>query len=96
MAHALAGVVKGKWVVKCSFCGICEKKDHGAWHICRACLNAEADYVRVAVIWPTPAERAQIERLLGNRKWSWVRNWTPEESIADLAAENRRFGMAVD
>ena len=94
MAQALAGVIKGKWVVKCPFCGICEKKDHGAWHICRACLNAEVEYLRIPVVWPV--QRVEIERLLGNRKWSWVRNWTPDEAVADLAAENLKFGMAVD
>ena len=92
--NAVAAVIKGKWVVKCQFCGTCEKKDHGAWHICRACLNAEAEYLRVAVAWP--ADRAAIERLLGNRKWSWVRNWTPDETVADLYAENLKFGMSVD
>ena len=94
--RATAAIIKGKWVVRCPFCGSCEKKDHGAWHVCRACLNAENEYLRVAVVWPTPFERAEIERLLANRKWSWVRNWTPGESIDDLAAENIRFGMAVD
>lgn len=91
---APAGVIHGKWVVRCPFCGICEKRDHGLWHLCRACFNAENEYFRVPVAWPV--ERAVIERLLANRKWSWVRNWTPEESVADLYAENLMFGMAVE
>lgn len=93
---AQAGVVHGKWVIKCPFCGQCEKRDHGDWHICRTCLNAEADFLRVRVVWPSPADRVQIERLLGNRKWSWVRNWMQPETVEDLYRENVRFGMAVD
>ena len=91
---AQTAVIRGKWVVKCPFCGTCEKRDHGEWHVCRACFNAENEYLRVRVAWPR--ERAQIERLLGNRCASWVRNWTSEESVADLYAENLKFGQAVD
>lgn len=93
---ALAGVINGKWVVKCPFCGQCEKRDHGDWHICRACLNAEADFLRVRVTWPSPSDRVQIERLLANREWSWVRNWTPDEPVEHLAEENLKFGIPVD
>lgn len=91
---ALAGIVKGKWVVKCAYCGTCEKQDHGDTHVCRACFNAANGYFPVPVAWP--AQRAEIERLLANRKWSWVRNWCPPETVADLYAENLKFGMAVD
>lgn len=94
--EALAGVVRGEWVVKCPFCGICERRESGEWHFCRACCNANNDYRAVLIVWPAPSDRAQIERLLANRKWSWVRNWIPPESVDDLRDENLKFGMAVD
>lgn len=89
----MAAIIKGKWVIKCPFCSLCEKRDHGDWLFCRRCFNDRNGHLRVPVIWP--AEREEIERLLALRCASWVRNWAPPESVADLRAENLRFRQPV-
>lgn len=92
-AVAYAGVAKGRWVVRCPFCGYVEQRDSGDWLLCRACLNSGNGHLRIRVVWP--AEREQIERLLANRRFSWTRNYSHGETLDDLRRENIEHGAAI-
>lgn len=75
----------GRWVVECPC--------FNAWQMAvgTPLVSCELCERRLAVVWPE--EWREIEQLLAGRE-SANRNWRPEETLADLAAENLEHGVA--
>lgn len=88
---ALAYVNRGRWVASCPFlCGGAHIAEGDAF-LCGLCVNGGSDQP-VALVWPEPAERREIERLLAPRP-QVAQNWETGETIDDLAVENVQHGM---
>lgn len=80
-----AYVNHGRWLIKCE-CGGCEKAWEEGWFICQSCFNAGHKHqYRKAVF---PKNRRQIESLLLLRPLP-NRNWYPDETVKQLADENK-------
>jgi len=60
---------------------------------CCTCRNAAWGGKALEVLPPDPAFRLQVEKVLLNRPDPDTRNWSPEESLADLKAENLTHGV---
>mgnify|MGYP000852484951 CR=1 FL=1 len=81
-----AFVSAGSWVVVCPSCGSGCATDP-AWGLA-CCFGCGAVFERVVF----PSDPAAIEAALVERVHVPTRNWQPSESVADLRAENVRFG----
>jgi hypothetical protein len=60
---------------------------------CCVCRNADWGNVPLVITLPDPVLRAQIEEVLDKRPDPNTRNWTPDETVADLEAENTAQGI---
>ena len=90
VAHA--EVYQGRWLVKCPWChsaSLASREDHRFF--CVGCRNAGVGGNWVNVTWPaTPQD---IEAPLVMRPDPMTRNWLVTETVADLLAENERYGV---
>lgn len=82
-----ASVNHGRWIGDCPVAGCNNAEFAGAGFpfVCTECGYGPATVV-------FPANRQAIEALLLERPLS-TRNWTPGETLADLALENRERGI---
>ncbi len=86
----------GRWVVSCPFCGsaqLAHREDRT--FVCVEDANLWADYLPVVVVWPEPEVVEVVEAILDARPGMFQQNWTPAETIVDLAAENTAAGLPV-
>jgi hypothetical protein len=60
---------------------------------CVRCSNAAAGGRWRPIVLPEPDERAAIEAALAVRPSVETRNWTPGETVADLARQNAEHGV---
>ena len=75
----------GRWSVKCE-CGCGEYMWEEGWFMCRSCFNGNHKHkYRKAVF---PSDRAKIESLLLVRPLQ-NRNWSSDETLGQLRAENK-------
>lgn len=92
-----------RWVVTCPDCATRARFSHDSRHyqfapsdpaifFCLDCANALVGERWRPVVWPE--QRADIEAILRARPMPEMRNWLPEESLAELIAENREHGHA--
>jgi hypothetical protein len=97
-----AEVNHGTWIAPCP-CGAERLPAPGcvvwlaqprAW--CVRCGNAATAGRWRPILLPAPPERAAIEALLDRRPDAATRNWTPGETVDDLAAENRAHEIEHD
>lgn len=85
---------EGRWVVECPDC-------HGAQLACatdRRFMCNECANVTVGGRWRRtawPANAAEIAAVLELRPWGRTQNWTPGETVGDLATENAAHGIGV-
>ena len=87
-----AFVNDGRWLVQCPSCnGAQWASDADHRFKCDECLNSWCGGVWVRVVWP--AQRRQIEALLEARPLR-AQNWTPDQSLDELAAANAAHGVA--
>lgn len=85
-----ASINHGRWIVACE-CGgaqLASEDDHRFF--CVACLNERHGGKWRPVTWPK--DRDDIEAVLRERLTENV-NWTPEETVAQLVAENTTNGV---
>lgn len=90
--HARAN--HGRWIVECPDCSGAQlacPDDHR--FMCNECANAVVGGFYRPVIWPR--DKAKIEALLMARSDPSTRNWFPHESVTDLRAENKTFGVSA-
>ena len=79
-----AEINQGRWIVKCE-CGGAEKAWEEGFFMCQSCLNGNHKHqYRKAVF---PKQRRLIESLLLKRPLQ-NRNWSPNETLAQLKREN--------
>ena len=95
---AVAYVNGGRWVVECPVreCGGAQYasiSDHR--FLCHECHNVMAGGKPIVVIWPPAAKREQIEDTLIRRPFPATRNWTRQETLAALIAENEAHGISA-
>lgn len=85
-----------RWVVDCLFC-VSAQLSAPEFDVmfCIDCLNAGARGAWVRVAWPPTEDIAAIEAALEVRPHFDSRNWTPEESIGYLLAENVAHGLVT-
>jgi|SRR5581483_3580028 len=79
----------GRWVVVCADCDNVPSYDP-EWQLA-CCPECGAIYDAVA----PPADWLEIERLLMARPDLRTRHWTPDQSVAQLRAENAAHGVAA-
>lgn len=82
----------GRWIIDCP-CGsaqLASISDPRLW--CVECGNSDSDGKWRRITWPD--DPAAIENLLAGRAVA-NRNWYPDETPLDLAAENQAHGVAV-
>jgi len=91
-AHVDAYVSGSCWVALCPDCGGVEFVNFDDRRFfCCACRNARtSNKPRVVDV---PKNRSAIENVLLKRPDPRTRNWTPDQSIADLQAENQEAGI---
>ncbi len=80
----------GRWVADCAdpYCANAEEPAPGdTTMVCSWCGQ------RSWLVWPDRADVDRIERLLSLRPVPSTRNWTPGETMGDLAAENIAHGL---
>lgn len=83
----------GRWVVECpDCCGAQFACPDDPRFMCNNCANAMNDGMWRPVLWIK--DRAKIEVLLKPRPVE-NQNWRPGETLADLKAENKQFGVAA-
>src|ERR1039458_2633890 len=91
-ATAFARVCHGVWIVDCPWCKSAQKAsrvDHRFF--CVECENNAVKNAWIPVTWPE--EWQVIEMLLGSRPIPANQNWFPYETLADLQAENEKYGV---
>jgi len=77
------------WIVECPDCGGAEFVNFDDLRFfCCACRNAKTRHKPRAVIAPDDELRRMIEETLLKRSDPRTRNWTSDETIDDLEAEN--------
>lgn len=81
-AHVWAFVEHGRWLVSCPWCPNAQFAPlNDPRFYCVECRNAQAGGEYITVLVPTPAEVAQIEKLL-ERVWHvGYRNWYANETV---------------
>lgn len=95
----------GRWIASCS-CGMpgslptpgCIVFLDGPWALlgwCVRCGNQGWGGGWRRIVVPPPEERARIEAVLLCRPNVEDRNWEPDETVADLLAQNREHGDPV-
>jgi len=62
---------------------------------CIRCSNAAAGGRWRPIVLPEPVERSAIEAALEARPLIATRNWTPGETVAELARQNAEHGVEV-
>ena len=83
---AVAEVNQGRWVVNCPFCAGAELADPDDRRFyCLSCGNKAVGYKWIPVKWPTA--HLAVEAELVKRPIEETRNWTPGETVAQLARE---------
>lgn len=88
----MAYVNRGRWIANCVLgCSVATEAEHD-WYICRLCLNARLDGHRIPLVWPAPADILAVEGALSVRP-AIAQNWTPNESIGYLLAQNVEHGL---
>lgn len=88
-----ARVNHGRWLVECPTCAAAQVASHGDRRfLCHGCLNAASGGKWIRVDWPPPPVIARVEELLDVRDVEH-QNWTPDEPIEWLEAENERHGL---
>jgi hypothetical protein len=82
---------QGRWIVRCPSCAGAEYADplHPIF-MCCSCFNREYGHQWLKVAFP--ADRSEIERLLLLRS-ARNRNWSKDETVEQLAAENLQHGI---
>lgn len=79
----------GRWIVGCPFCKSAEKAADE--FMCSNCHNEAVAWKPMPVAWPK--NQKEIEKLLMERPEIKTRNWSPTETIQDLARENAQRGI---
>jgi hypothetical protein len=89
-----AEVYEGQWIVRCDGCRNSQltSRDDKRF-FCVNCLNANHGGQWVKVTWPRKAD--DIEALLVARPSFLNRNYTPGETVPQLAAENKEHKAPV-
>jgi hypothetical protein len=94
--RAQASANQGRWFVQCPFCAGAQLASHlDHRFFCVDCLHLTEPAAAgrwLEVEWP--AELNEIEELLLLRPEA-NRNWTPDETIVDLARDNALHGLGV-
>ena len=80
----------GRWIVNCPFCDNAEFEWEDHFFFCSECNNKQINGQLVTVLIP-PYKKA-IEVLLEKRPIK-NQNWQYPETIADLAKENKDYGV---
>ncbi len=84
----------GRWIVQCSHCGGAQlaapEMDR---FFCVDCVNTSCDGQWFAVEWPEAAHVEAIEAALSARPDIASRNWSPDETVGVLLAENHLAGL---
>ena len=85
-----AHVNQGRWLAVCPVCSVGLHLARGPRTVSKRfiykggpCLGCQYP---LTVGWPDDAD--QIDRILGRRPLPVTRNWSPEETVKDLEAEN--------
>lgn len=96
--EAVAHVNHGRWIAACPFDG-CYGAEYvsvsGGLFFCCECRNFAVGHHPIRVDLPAESTRAQVEAYLAPRPTPSVRNWTPEQPVKQLQAENREHGIRV-
>ncbi len=84
-----------RWVVQCPDCAGAEFVWREGPHLlmCQSCWNSTVGHKWRRVVIPQEAE--QVEAILEARPLPDTRNWRPQESLTDLADQNRAHGLEV-
>lgn len=92
--YAMAEIIRGNWVVRCPYCAGGQLAEPGEPFVCVDCMNvANAGYA-IAVIWPEPEDRHEIEKLLLRRSTIEQMNYLARngETYDSLVAESIERG----
>jgi len=90
-----AVVNAGRWIAECPFCAGAEYVNFDSpVFFCCNCRNQEAGNRPIPVALPTDTVRVQVAAYLCVRPRE-NRNWMPDETVADLRAENKRAGLRL-
>jgi hypothetical protein len=93
----VAYVNHGRWVVDCE-CGDAGVVDPGQpdrGFFCFGCYNIIHTGLPRRVAYPVDEVRGRVEALLLARPDLGTRNWSPAETVEDLAIENIAHGLPV-
>ena len=91
VARTPARVYCGEWISDCPYCLYAvggPKLPYGT-----SAFGCPECGATVEVVWPTVEKAHAIARLLAMRPIRYTRNWNPDETLHDLAAENAAHGI---
>jgi hypothetical protein len=95
-ATLVAWVDHGRWVVGCPSCNSAQIADpDDPRFFCYVCKNTDNGQRWIAVHFPKPDVRREIESVLDDRPKDETRNWLPHETVGDLVSENESKGIRI-
>lgn len=89
-----AYVNHGRWVARCPYCNSAQViTEEDKRFFCPTCGNQANGGVWIRVVWPSANTVQEVEAVLDARQMALTQNWTPDEKVADLQAENQDHGL---